>query len=247
MTQFRLFFVLLFTVLTSLQGQDLLTRYMESSHYKGEGNPDFTRKVKRMSKHRALSFEVEGGVRDMKTCLNCYTWKYNGTRNFNIIAWLSVKKVPGYNQTYTYSLPTEDWNWWFYGEVYGKSLRNKRYNGYVMWSTDTKYKFKDLTVEAARYNAFGERAGAGKKATKIKTSTSKVVIAGEAFQDQTFDIAPGAGKNDGKTYFDSPNLRTKGVFRMDKALIGKTITVTVIWRDSTGWESEYKLKVKIVE
>ena len=246
MRQFKLFFVLLFAALTSLQGQDLLTRYMNSSHYKGGGNPDFTRKVERMSKHRALSFEVEGGTRDCETC-NSYTWKYNGTRNFNIIAYLGVKNVPGYKRGITYYKPLENWNWWFYGQVYGKSLRHKRYNGYVMWSTDITYKFKSLTVEAPRYNAFGERAGAGKKATKIKTSTSKVVIAGEAFQNQTFDIAPGAGKNDGKTYFDSPNLRTKGVFRMDKALIGKTITVTVIWRDSTGWESEYKLKVKIVE
>lgn len=159
---------------------------------------------------------------------------------------MGVKKVPGYKSDKTYFKPESNWSWSFYGQVYGKSLRNKRYNGYIMWSTDTTYKFKNLTVEAPRYNAFGERAGAGKKATKIKTSTSKVIIAGEAFQDQTFDIAPGAGKNDGKTYFDSPNLRTKGVFRMDKALIGKTIKVTVIWRDSTGWESQYTLKVKIV-
>ena len=247
MRQFKLFFVFLFAVLTSLQGQDLVTRYIESSHNKDNAwHPDFTKKVERMAKHRALSFEVEGGTRDCADCAS-FTWKYNGTRNFNIIARLGVKYVPGYNQNMTYYGPNQPQTWKFYSDVYGKSLKKQRYNGYIMWSTDTKYKFKDLTVEAARYNAFGERAGAGKKATKIKTSTSKVVIAGEAFQDQTFDIAPGAGKNDGKTYFDSPNLRTKGVFRMDKALIGKTITVTVIWRDSTGWESQYTLKVKIVE
>lgn len=244
MLRFKLFFVFLFVVLTSLQGQDLVTRYIQSSHSKeNTWHPDFTKKVEKLSKHRALAFEVEGGQRVGNT--NKFRLKYNGTRNFNIIARLGVKQVPGYNQNITYWGPNQPQTWEFYNDVYGKSLKKQRYNGYIMWSTDTTYKFKNLTVEAPRYNAFGERTGSQKGATKIKSSTSKVVIAGESFKDQTFDIAPGAGVNDGKSYFNETELRTKGVFRLDQALVGKTVKVEVKWKDSTGWESVYELEVEI--
>ena len=248
MRQFKLFFVLLFAALTSLQGQDLVTRYLESEHNKGETRyPDWDRKVEKMKDHRQLVFVVEGGYRIPNT--DKYVWKYNGTRNFNIIAYLGVWKMDKETRHNVGTKPLTPYAFQLYKNVYGKSfnLKRKTYNGHVSWSTDTTYQFKDLTVQAARYNAFGERAGAGKKATKIKTSTSRVVIAGEAFKNQVFDIAPGAGVNYGRTYFSSDELRTKGVFRMDKALVGKTIKVRAEWIDSTGIAYAYNLVVYIVE
>lgn len=244
MRLFKLFFVLLFAALTSVQGQDLVTRYMNSKHYKGEERfPDWTRKVEKLSKHRALAFEVEGGV-ELED--GTFEFKYNGTRNFNVIAYLGVKNIPNYpNRTCTEPISVYGWKW--FSDVYGKSLKKRRYNGYIMWSTDTKYKFKSLTVQSPRYSAFGERTGPSRNSTKVKTRNSLVTIAGESFQDQTFDIAPGAGKNDGKSYFNDTELRTKGIFRLDKALIGKTITIYIDWRDSTGFIVKYKILVKIVE
>lgn len=63
--RFKIFYVLAFSISLNIQGQDL-PRYMNSSHYEGEDNPDFTRKVERMSKHRAISFNVQGGTRDLR-------------------------------------------------------------------------------------------------------------------------------------------------------------------------------------
>lgn len=241
-----------------------LERYekaMSETGHKKIFNGSFKREVpsdyKRYN-NREIFAIVENGIYDPEN--DIWYWKYDGRKNLNIIVYMAVSDSYG-----NFRLEPE------YVYQTWKSGMNAYddYIGAIWWTSDTWYHITDRTAQSARYNAL--RSDRNMQGAKIMDRNATIKISERAYYEKT-NIAPdgrsmfgyarkGKVNQDDVEFFDyiSSHIpgwkytndhrpyKTKGIFRVDRALIGKTINVKGQLReDGKGALFNLPLKIKII-